>query len=176
MTQGTLIPLLTTGLLVMSGCADALGPEQAQAPEVAMSVVPSGTSIPPQCSKFVPGGPNTNHTAGSFNFQGTPKSTFGSGESVNVKVSVSSSVGDTDSNRVRVVWFNPQNVAVAVSVLPRGTQSSTSWNVTAGLTTGSSGSTNPSGSWMAIACYETPNNAKGKGVTHHIDQVTFTVI
>ena len=127
---------------------------------------------PSQCSRFVPGGPNTNHSAFTSDFLGTPKSVFSTGESVNLKVNVNSSVGDTDVNRAKVVWIDPLGVVVAVSLLPRGTQSSTSWNVTAGLTTGSSGSANPIGTWTTIVCHETPNNSKGKGVTHHIDMGT----
>lgn len=133
-------------------------------------------SPPSQCSKFIPGGGNTNHFATVTDFLGNVRSTYGLGESVNVHANASSSVGDTDVNRVRFVWIDPVGVIIQTPVIPRGSQSASSWSLVAGLTAGSSGSTNPVGMWTVILCYETPNNTMGRGVTHHIDVATYNVI
>lgn len=167
MTTTAMRALVISSILVVFGFVATIG--------LANADNPSGGSSPSECSRSVISGLNTNHSIFTSDFRGTSRSFFGSGENVIVNVNVVSSAGDTNVNRVRVVWIDPLNVVVAESILPRGKQNSTSWSVTAGLTSGSSGSANPKGTWTAIVCYETPNNAKGKGVTHHIDRVTYRV-
>jgi hypothetical protein len=135
----------------------------------------AGVSPPPECSKFVPGGGNTSHATSVTDFLGNIRSTYGLSESVNVHASASSSLGDTDVNRVKFVWIDPVGTVIQVPVIPRGDQSSSAWSVVAGLTAGASGSTNPVGAWTVFMCYETPNNTKGRGVTHHIDVAIYSV-
>lgn len=136
----------------------------------------AGVSPPPECSKFVPADGNTSHSATVTDFLGNVRSTYGLGESVNVHASASSSLGDTDVNRVEFVWIDPVGAVIQVPVIPRGDQSSSAWSAVAGLTAGASGSTDPVGTWTVIMCYETPNNTKGRGVTHHIDVAIYSVV
>ena len=135
----------------------------------------TGVSPPPECSKFVPGGGNTSHSATVTDFLGNVRSTYGLGESVHVNASASSSVDDTDVNRVRFVWIDPTGTVIEAPVMPRGDQGSSAWSVVVGLTAGASGSTSPVGTWTVFLCYETPNNTKGRGVTHHIDVAIYNV-
>lgn len=90
--------LLTLGFLVLLGSGGLIPRSSAHNS--------AGVSPPPECSKFVPGGGDTSHATSVTDFLGNVRSTYGLGESVNVHASASSSLGDTDVNRVKFVWID----------------------------------------------------------------------
>ena len=137
----------------------------------------SASSVPSQCSKFVSADDDTIVSVTVTDFLGNIRSSFGVGENVHVNAIVENLLGgDTNVNRVRFVWFDPAGALIQAPLLPRGQQSSSDWGVTGGLTASGSGSANPFGTWTVILCYETPNNTKGRGVTHHVDVAIYSVV
>ena len=80
----------------------------------------------------------------------------------------------TGANRIRFVWIDDAtNTIVQTNLYTRGNDNPP-WSRQDTFTIPSTAK--PGDSFTVVACFETPNNTIGKGVTHHVNVGAFMVV
>lgn len=79
----------------------------------------------------------------------------------------------TGANRIRFVWIDKSGNIVQSNLYPRGSDTPP-WSRSDTFTVPNIAQ--PGDTYTVVACFETPNNTIGKGVTHHVNVGSFMVV